>query len=170
VGGAQAGPQRLLSVLKKHRYAASLRWTGDRGEGTSGYRTYARDFEISGLSKSVAIAGSSDPAFRGDGTRYNPEELLVAALASCHMLWYLHLCADAGIIVREYADDAEGEMIEEANGAGKFNNVTLRPRVVIEDAEATAGATALHARAHELCFVARSVAFPVHCEPSISAR
>jgi organic hydroperoxide reductase OsmC/OhrA len=155
---------------KLHRYAASVRWTGDRGEGTSGYRTYARDFDVSGPNKSAAIAGSSDPAFRGDGTRYNPEELLVVALASCHMLWYLHLCAIAGIIVREYADAAEGEMLEEADGGGKFSSVTLRPRVVIEDAEAIARANALHARAHELCFVARSVAFPVHCEPSISSR
>jgi organic hydroperoxide reductase OsmC/OhrA len=157
-------------VSKRHRYAASVRWTGDRGEGTSGYRTYARDFEVLGPRKSVAIAGSSDPAFRGDGTRYNPEELLVAALASCHMLWYLHLCSDASIVVREYTDDAEGEMIEEADGAGKFSSVTLRPRVVIEGGEAIARAATLHERAHELCFVARSVAFPVHCDPTISAR
>ena len=82
-----------------------LRWTGDRGVGTASYTAYARDHEITAPGK-PAIAGSSDPRFRGDATRWNPEELLLGAISACHQLWYLHLCAEAGVVVTAYVDDA----------------------------------------------------------------
>jgi organic hydroperoxide reductase OsmC/OhrA len=142
---------------REHHYSVAVVWTGNTGHGTRSYTEYERTHEISSSQK-LKIPGSSDPAFRGDPTRYSPEELFVAALSSCHMLWYLHLCADAGIVVVSYEDNAEGTMIETAEG-GRFTNVTLRP-----SAKVTAfaeRADALHKRAHELCFLARSVNFPV---------
>src|SRR5687767_11345840 len=104
---------------REHRYAVTVEWTGNLGSGTSAYRAYARDHEIRASGK-PAIPGSSDPAFRGDPARWNPEELLVGALAACHKLWYLHLCAEAGIVVTSYVDRAEGVMVEEADGSGRF--------------------------------------------------
>ncbi|HSJ16327.1 MAG TPA: OsmC family protein [Longimicrobiales bacterium] len=150
-----------------HQYAIHTTWTGNRGTGTSGYRAYDRAHEISAPGK-PALAASSDPAFRGDPARYNPEELLVAALSSCHMLWYLHLCADAGIVVSAYQDDASGVLEMTPDGGGRFTEVLLRPRVTIERGDA-ARAAALHDDAHRLCFVASSVNFPVRHEPRIES-
>src|ERR1700735_5211938 len=112
-------------MARLHSYAVTVTWTGNTGTGTSGYREYKRSHEISASGKST-IAGSSDPAFRGEPTRWNPEELLVASLSACHQLWYLHLCAEAGIVVQAYRDDAVGVMAEQADGAGQFESVTLR--------------------------------------------
>ncbi len=154
---------------RTHQYRIELRWTGNLGTGTSGYRAYSRNHELFAPGKSAVIAGSSDRAFRGDAARYNPEELLVSALAACHMLALLHLCADAGIVVTAYTDDAAGEMAEHPDGAGEFTRVVLRPRVSITDAGRIADAEALHHRAHELCFIARSVNFPVEVVPEITA-
>ncbi len=145
------------------------RWTGNLGPGTSDYRAYKRDHELCAAGKSAAIPGSSDPLFRGDASRYNPEELLVASLSACHMLWVLHLCAEAGIVITEYSDDAEGEMVENADGSGQFARVVLRPRMTITDGQRSAEAAAIHGRAHELCFIARSVNFPVECFPEIAS-
>ena len=151
---------------REHRYATRVTWTGDLGSGTSGHRAYKRDHEISAAGK-PAVLGSSDPAFRGDPARYNPEELLVASLSACHMLWYLHLCAEAGVVVTGYVDDAEGTMAETADGGGRFTNVTLRPRVRVAAGSDRALAASLHERAHHLCFIANSVNFPVACEPGV---
>lgn len=151
--------------MSRHQFRMQLGWTGR----TSGYTEYSRNHELSGSGKAAAIQGSSDPGFRGDGSRYNPEELLVASLSACHMLWVLHLCADAGIVVTEYTDDASGEMMLEPGGSGHFTEVTLRPRMTITDAARVAEATALHDRAHELCFIASSVNFPVHHATSVTA-
>jgi organic hydroperoxide reductase OsmC/OhrA len=151
---------------RQHRYEIRVVWTGDRGTGTSSYTAYGRDHEIQGPGK-PPIPGSSDPSFRGDAARWNPEELLVASLSTCHQLWYLHLCADAGVIVIAYEDRAEGVMVEEAGGAGQFANVVLRPRVTISPESDAALAERLHKVAHEKCFIARSVAFPVSHEPTI---
>jgi organic hydroperoxide reductase OsmC/OhrA len=142
---------------RKHHYSVSVVWTGNTGHGTRSYTGYERAHEIRSGQK-PAVPGSSDPAFRGDPTRYNPEELFVAALSSCHMLWYLHLCADAGIGVVSYQDNPKGTMIETAEG-GRFTNVTLHPAV--EVTESAERAEALHKRAHQLCFLANSVNFPV---------
>jgi organic hydroperoxide reductase OsmC/OhrA len=150
-----------------HRFAVTNQWTGNLGTGTSSYTAYSRNHEISGEGKAIAIPGCSDAAFRGDRTRYNPEELLVASLSTCHMLWMLHLCAEAGIAITEYADEASGEMAIHADGGGEFVSVTLRPRMTITDPARAAEAMALHHRAHELCFIARSVNFPVECAPEV---
>lgn len=152
-----------------HVFRARLTWTGNLGTGTASYRAYARDHEIEAPGKSWIIPCSSDPKFRGDGTKYNPEELLVASLSSCHMLWMLHLCADAGIVVTAYEDSAEGTMVEHADGSGEFTSVTLRPRLTIADASRITDTQALHEKAHALCFIARSVNFEVRCEPEASA-
>jgi len=149
-----------------HVYSMTTVWTGNRGSGTSNYRAYGREHEFSGEGKSAVIPGSSTPLFRGDKDRYNPEELLVASLSACHMLWFLHLCSEAGITVQSYRDDAGGSMQMNADGSGQFECVTLRPRVTIDQNERAAELTALHERAHELCFIARSVNFPVRCEPA----
>ena len=111
---------------KRHTYSIRVDWTGNQGTGTSAYCAYSRAHEISAQGK-TAIAGSSNPLFRGDAARWNPAELLIAALSACHQLWYLHLCADAGIVVVAYSDDASGVEIEQADGAGQFESVTLRP-------------------------------------------
>lgn len=153
---------------KSHNYQLTLQWTGNRGEGTANYRSYERRHTISAEGK-PDIAGSSDPAFRGDKSKYNPEELLVASLSSCHMLWYLHLCAEAGIVVVEYVDHATGVMIEMGNGGGRFTEVTLHPRVTITDHAMIGAATALHRKANELCYIANSVNFPVHHKPDCKA-
>jgi organic hydroperoxide reductase OsmC/OhrA len=149
-----------MPLDKQHRYAVQVRWTGNTGSGTASYRGYERAHDIAVAGKPV-IAGSSDPAFRGDASRWNPEELLVASLAACHKLWYLGLCAQHGIVVMTYVDDAEGCMVEEPGGAGQFASVTLRPRITIAAGADAAVAAALHDQAHAMCFIARSVNFPV---------
>lgn len=152
--------------MTNHTFQTTLRWTGNLGTGTSSYRAYERDYELSAPQKTSTIAGSSAKIYRGDAARYNPEDLLVAALSSCHMLAYLHLCADAGIVVTAYDDSAEGTMRTNPDGSGEFVEVTLHPRVQITETARAAEAEALHERAHELCFIARSVNFPVRCQPA----
>lgn len=154
-------------MAKEHDYRINLNWTGNTGEGTRNYAGYRRDHEISAAGKSRVIEGSSDPHFRGDESRYNPEETLVASLAACHMLWYLHLCADAGIVVVDYKDEPRGKMIETADGGGHFTEVILYPRVVITKDSDQEKALELHKRAHELCFIAGSVNFPVKTKAEI---
>lgn len=151
---------------KHHHYAITVRWTGNTGIGTKSYRSYERSYDIVANGKPF-IAGSSDPAFRGDGCRWNPEELLVASLSACHKLWFLGLCAQAGIVVTAYEDVAEGLMIEQESGEGQFDSVTLRPRVTISTHSDKAKAMELHHRAHEMCFIARSMNFPVGNVPTI---
>jgi organic hydroperoxide reductase OsmC/OhrA len=152
---------------RQHHYRIVNRWTGNLGTGTSAYAAYSRAHELSGTGKASAIPGSSDPLFRGDRTCYNPEELLLGALSACHMLWVLHLSADAGITVLEYQDEAWGEMAEHADGSGEFTRVVLRPRVKIAEADRVDDAIAIHARAHAVCALARSMNFPVEHEPQV---
>jgi organic hydroperoxide reductase OsmC/OhrA len=153
---------------KTHHYDVSVTWTGNRGTGTSGYRDFARDHEVTapGL---PPIPGSSDPSFRGDPTRWNPEQGLTASLSQCHMLWYLHLCAVAGVVVTDYTDDAQGTMAETEGGGGHFTQVVLRPRVTVTSPDMIETATALHEAANEKCFIANSVNFPIHHEPVVTA-
>jgi organic hydroperoxide reductase OsmC/OhrA len=161
---AREDRQEAPLAEKQHRYRVRVAWTGNRGVGTRGYRDFARDHEIGAPGK-AAILGSSDPAFRGDAARWNPEELLVASLSACHKLWYLHLCAVAGVVVERYEDEAEGVMVEADDGAGRFVAVTLRPKIGLAADADVARAAALHHDAHEKCFVANSVNFPVAVEP-----
>jgi organic hydroperoxide reductase OsmC/OhrA len=153
---------------REHTYALALRWTGDRGSGTSDYRAYGRDHLLEASGKPT-IVGSSDAAFRGDADRWNPEELLVAALAQCHMLWYLHLAATSGVVVCAYEDAPQGTMVEDddGSGGGAFREVTLRPTVTVTDAAMVERALAIHAEIHAVCFIARSVSFPVRHEPHV---
>src|ERR1700722_2275072 len=150
---------------KTHRYETTVTWTGNTGSGTSGYRDYERSHAISAAGK-PAIPGSSDPAFRGDPARWNPEELLVASLSQCHMLSFLHRCSAAGVVVTGYRDRPIGTMTETADGGGYFTEVVLRPEVSFAEADDAGRADALHHRAHELCFIANSVIFRVRCEPA----
>jgi organic hydroperoxide reductase OsmC/OhrA len=152
---------------RQHKYTINMKWTGNNGTGTSHYRAYERSHLIIAENKSE-IQGSSDPAFRGDDTKYNPEELLVAALSSCHMLSYLHLCAVNGVVVTDYVDNATGIMEETNDGGGHFTAVTLHPEVTVADASTIAKAKELHHKAGELCFIAASVNFPVHHNPVIT--
>jgi len=153
---------------KTHMYAIETCWTGNDGKGTESYVSYRRDHTIRAEDKPV-IPGSSDPSFRGDRTRYNPEELMLASLSACHMLWYLHLCAANRISVLEYRDAASGEMRENADGSGEFVRVVLKPEVKISPGDDRDRAFALHTRAHQMCFIARSVKFPVDLAPRLLA-
>ena len=155
----------MSSTAKHHRYSTRVRWTGNTGSGTCDYRAYERSHEISANGKPT-IAGSSDPAFRGDAARYNPEELLVASLSACHMLWYLHLCADAGVVVTDYSDEAHGVM-EETTAGGRFTHVILQPSVTVASHDMIEKALQLHASAHKHCFIANSINFEVRVEPEI---
>lgn len=153
-----------MSRDKIHRYPTRVEWTGNQGRGTADYRAYSRDHVISAPGR-PDLAGSSDPAFRGDATRYNPEDLMVASLSSCHMLWYLHLCSVAGIVVLAYRDEAEGTMTEDEGGGGRFTSAVLRPVVTLAPGSDVARGLALHEEAHRLCYIANSVNFPVGIEP-----
>src|SRR5438094_5404944 len=154
---------------KTHDYQITTEWTGNLGSGTADYRAYSRNHQISAAEKTAPIHGSSDPHFRGDGARYNPEELLVASLSTCHMLWVLHLCSDAGIVITAYADDATGVMVEDEDGSGQFSRGLLRPRMTITDGSRVEEARGIHATANQLCFIARSVNFTVEHEPVVTS-
>jgi organic hydroperoxide reductase OsmC/OhrA len=151
-------------VEKKHTYRVRVTWTGNQGTGTANHLGYSRAHEIAAPGKPV-IVGSSDPGFRGDGARWNPEELLLASASACHKLWYLGLCAQAGIVVISYEDNADGFMIEEANGAGQFTSIVLKPIVTLAQGANAEAAEDLHHKAHEMCFIARSLNFPVEINP-----
>ncbi|HEY0181523.1 MAG TPA: OsmC family protein [Rhodopila sp.] len=154
-------------AAKLHTYRVTVDWTGNRGQGTPNHTGYDRDHTIAAGTKSP-IAGSSDPAFRGDPARWNPEELLLASISACHKLWYLSLCARDGISVLRYHDEAEASMVEDPNGAGRFVAAVLRPVITIQAGGDLARATRLHHDAHRYCFIANSVNFPVTCEPIIT--
>lgn len=155
-------------MSKSHHYDVSVRWTGNLGSGTSGYRDFARDHEVT-ADGATPIAGSADPAFRGDPARWNPEQMLTAALSQCHMLWYLHLASQAGVVVTDYTDDAVGTMVEDADRGGWFTEVVLRPRVSVASPDMIDAAILVHKSAHEKCFLANSVNFPVRHEPVVTS-
>ncbi|QRR00042.1 OsmC family protein [Dyadobacter sandarakinus] len=150
--------------MKQHHYKVAIQWTGNRGEGTKSYQSYDRSHTVE-VSGKPRIECSSDPAFRGDPLKYNPEELFLSSLSGCHMLWYLHLCSEAQVIVVNYTDHANGLMVEENNGSGRFTRVTLHPVVTVQDAAMIEKAIALHAEANKLCFIANSCNFPVEHMP-----
>lgn len=154
--------------MKQHRFRIATQWTGNLGTGTSAYSAYSRNHELSAPGKATGIEGSSAVA-RGDQSRYNPVELLIGALSACHMMWVLHLCADAGIVITEYCDEATGEMAEHPDGSGEFTRVVLNPRMVITDASRLAEAKSIHDRAHHVCCLARSMNFPVEHQAAVTA-
>jgi organic hydroperoxide reductase OsmC/OhrA len=152
-------------MTSEHSYRVRATWTGDRGTGTSGYRDYDRSVTI-GVEGKPDLLASADKPFRGDPARWDPEDLLVAALAECHLLSYLHACTLAGVIVVGYEDEATGTMVVEGM-AGRFLEVVLHPRVVVAEESMVDAATAAHENAHEWCFIANSVNFPVRYEPTV---
>jgi len=158
----------MATFPKLHTYTAQVTWTGDLGSGTSGYRAYERSHEVSAEGR-PPIPGSSDPAFRGDPARWNPEQLLLASISQCHLLWYLHFCAVNGVVVTAYVDDPVGTMAETAEG-GHFTEAVLHPRIEVAEASMAERAVALHEDAHRACFIANSVNFPVRHEPTVSVR
>ena len=149
--------------MKHHHYSTTVTWTGNQGTGTSDYKAYERAHTISAEGK-PDIFGSSDPSFRGDVSRYSPEDSLVGALSACHMLWYLHLCSVNNVIVTNYKDDATGTMTENKDGSGEFTEVLLKPLVTVKEQSMIAKANELHQEANRLCFLARSMKFPVNHE------
>jgi len=150
--------------MTEHKYNLNINWTGNLGNGTSDYRSYSREHIIS-IDCKPDILASSDPAFRGDKSKYNPEEMLLASLSSCHLLWYLHLCSVAGVIIMEYFDNPTGIMIEKDNGSGQFKEVTLNPEVYVTEEWMISKANELHKKANEMCFIANSVNFEVKHNP-----
>jgi organic hydroperoxide reductase OsmC/OhrA len=153
-----------LRLVRRHSYEVDVLWTGNRGEGTAGYKAYGRDNVVRAAGK-PELAGSADRTFHGDRDRWNPEELLVAALSQCHMLSFLHVCVNHGVVVTGYRDAATGEMTETGDGGGRFTRVDLHPVVELADEAQRTLADSLHEEAGRLCFIASSVNFPVHHEP-----
>ena len=156
-----------MPSLPEHKYEVRTTWTGNTGQGTATYTSYSRAHEIS-IANKPSIPGTTEVPRFHDASRYTPEELLVAALSACHMMWLLHLCADAKITVQSYVDDAQGRMAVHGQ-TGQFAEVTLRPVMKITDPSRVQDAVALHEEAHKLCHIAKSVNFPVHCTPSVTA-
>lgn len=150
--------------MKQHHYSVNVNWTGNTGQGTQNYKAYQRDYDVAIEGKPI-IKGSSDPSFRGDETRYNPEELFVASISSCHMLWFLHLCSENDITVISYRDDANGVMKEEKNGSGYFESIILKPFVTILEAKKKDLINQLHKKANQMCFIANSCNIKIGHEP-----
>jgi organic hydroperoxide reductase OsmC/OhrA len=155
-----------VMAASEHHYEVCVTWTGNDGDGTTAYRGYRRDHLLEAVGP-LPIPGSADPQFLGEGARWNPEQLLVAALSACHKLWYLHLCAGAGLVVESYVDWAVGTLRLDGDGKGRFVDVCLRPEVTLRAPADTERALALHVDAHARCFIANSVTCPVRREPRI---
>lgn len=152
--------------MKEHEYFTCVKWTGNSGQGTRSYKSYERSHELIVEGKPTLLL-SSDPNFRGDSKKLNPEELFLCSISSCHMLWYLHLCSDKGIVVVEYSDNAKGIMVESETGAGKFIRVELFPSVLLEKDSDKELAFNLHQEAHRYCFISNSLNFDVVINPLI---
>ena len=150
--------------MKHHAYTSRIRWTGNTGQGTAHYRSYTRDWEVAVPGKPV-IPCSNDPLLGGNPGLMNPEDMLLSALSGCHMLWYLHLASDAGIVVTGYEDTPEGIGALEPGGAGRFFRAVLRPRITLRCGADLARARAIYEEIHKVCFIARSVSFPIEIAP-----
>ncbi|WP_419905789.1 OsmC family protein [Kiloniella sp.] len=153
-------------MAQEHQYKSLLTWTGNKGTGTSNYKDYDRQYDIT-IEGKPTLAGSSDPAFRGDASRHNPEDMLLASISSCHMLWYLHLCSVNKIVVTDYSDPAVATMVMNPDGSGQFTSATLNPQVTITAGSNVEKAEELHHEANKMCFVTRSMNFPIGHVPTI---
>ena len=152
-------------MAHEHNYKLTAEWTGNKGDGTKNVRTYDRSHTVSIQGKPDLFLTTDNPAV-GDKSKLNPEDLLVSALSSCHMLSYLYLCSLEGVIITSYLDNATGIMIENESGGGKFKEVTLNPIVSVTEESMVEKAIALHHKAHEICYIANSVNFEVKCNPT----
>jgi organic hydroperoxide reductase OsmC/OhrA len=153
-------------MSRQHTFTANIEWTGNLGTGTSAYTAYSRNHTLSAEGK-APLACSSAPEFRGDKTMYNPEDMLLYSVSSCHMLWFLHCCADAGVIVTAYTDKPQGTLVIDSNGIGKFTEITLNPLVTFQNQEDVHQLSALHEKAHKHCFIANSLNCPVQIIGSV---
>lgn len=149
--------------MSTHEYTSAVRWTGNRGEGTRSYRSYDRTWTIEVPGK-PHIHCSNDPLLGGDPSLHNPEDLLISSLSACHMLWYLHFASSAGIVVQEYSDRPIGMGENAPDGSGRFVRALLRPTIILAAGSDVARADAIHGKIHDVCFIARSVNFPVSIE------
>lgn len=156
-------------MSKQHNYSIAVKWTGNKGAGTSNYTAYERNHSIL-IENKPDLQCSSDPSFRGDKTKYNPEELFVASISTCHMLWFLHLCSESGVIVTDYIDNAKAIMVVTENGGGYFSDVTLYPNVIVTDESMISRANKLHHEANKLCFIANSCNFKINHIPACSIK
>jgi organic hydroperoxide reductase OsmC/OhrA len=150
--------------MEPHLFECRLAWTGAASGPTRDYASYSREYRVDFTGK-PSLVGSAAAAFRGDPALHNPEDLLMAALVSCHCLSYLALATRAHLEVVAYEDSATGRM-ERTDGSIRFVEVLLRPHVTLASGDADV-ARALHAKAHHECFIASSVNFPVLNEPEI---
>lgn len=153
--------------MKTHHYKSIIEWTGNKGAGTFDYRSYSRSHIIKMEGKADILA-SSDSSFRGNAAKHNPEDLFVSSIAGCHMLWYLHLCSDAGVVVMSYEDHVTGIMELHEDGGGKFSEVVLHPQVTLSPESDQTLALSLHEKAHTMCFLANSCNFPIRIDASIN--
>lgn len=156
-------------MANQHEYSARIVWTGNAGEGTRRYKGYARTWDIATPGKPI-VHCSNDPLLGGDPTLPNPEDLMLATVSACHMLWYLHLASNAGIVIHSYTDDPVAIGETAPNGAGRFLGATLRPRIEVESGADLERAAALHHDVHQFCFIARSINFPVDYAPTFVER
>jgi organic hydroperoxide reductase OsmC/OhrA len=152
-------------MSNQHQYSVTVKWTGNKGDGTVTYTGYDRSHAVSIKNKPDLLC-SSDAAFRGDKTKHTPEDLLVVSVSGCHMLWYLHLCSQAGVVITDYIDNAKGTMVVTPDGGGYFSEVTLYPEITITDSSMEERANELHEKANKLCFIANSCNFPIHHKPT----
>tara|TARA_R100000789_G_C2935878_1_gene130579 strand:+ start:126 stop:596 length:471 start_codon:yes stop_codon:yes gene_type:complete len=155
--------------MKSHNYQSQIKWTGNKGNGTKSYTSYERSYDII-IENKPTLKGSADPAFRGDASVHNPEDFFLASISSCHMLWYLHLCAENNITVIDYQDKANAEMILTTEGKGQFTKAELHPEVIILEKDKIELAESLHEKANEYCFIANSCNFPIHHKPTIKLK
>lgn len=163
---AAGDPLRGKPARPHHRYATRIIWTGDRGSGTSSYTSYGRDYRVL-VDGKPELLGSADVAFRGEPDRHNPEDLFLAAVAACHMLSYLSLCARQGVRVLSYEDEASGTLVLHPEGGGRFDAIVLNPVVVIAEGSDEALALRLHDEAHRRCFIANSCSVPIRHRPTV---
>lgn len=152
-----------------HTYTSTIIWTGNTGQGTASYRGYDRTWDIAVPGK-APVHCSNDPMLGGDPRKLNPEDLLLSALSACHMLWYLHFAAEAGVVVTGYEDTPTGFGEVQSNGAGRFTRAILKPTATVVQGTDTALAASIHERIHDVCFIARSVNFPISYEPKFIVR
>jgi organic hydroperoxide reductase OsmC/OhrA len=148
-------------------YSATLTWDGNLGSGTSDYASYGRSYRIT-IPGKPELAGSADPAFRGEPDVHNPEEFLLASVSACHMLFYLALCSSGGVAVLSYEDEPSGKLALQPDGGGRFEEIVLRPQVALAEGADEALARRLHEVAHQRCFIANSCNFPIRLDPTIA--
>jgi organic hydroperoxide reductase OsmC/OhrA len=155
--------------MKSHYYQSQIKWTGNTGKGTKSYTSYERSYDII-INGKPTLKGSADPAFKGDSKLHNPEDLFLSSISSCHMLWYLHLCAENNITVIDYTDNATAEMQLTSEGKGQFTKATIKPEVIILERDKIELAKKLHKKANEFCFIANSCNFPINHHPTIKVK